>query len=273
MRPALGRILQAQTLRGKANMSRTITRLKFAAAAALIAMLIIAAASCGGGTTDPVVTIVSINTNPGTVTGGNIVELSAAISAPGQTVSSMTKTWSVDAGTLFDSPPDFSASVRGVSQSGTQELATTASRVYWLAPGSSGAAVIGLAVEDQSKTKQVNVGSSPLNVAVTDGAGGSKVVTVSADNASNMLRAAFRVSYSSAWTPDTVEQGDFLGPDDETLFLSLTNQNGFVPVAVTRKGNSGAKSGDGVLATITFNPSGSSSASSLPFDIGQIIVQ
>ena len=83
----------------------------------------------------------------------------------------------------------------------------------------------------------------------------------------DLYQAAFRINYSSAWRVDSVEQGDFLGPEAETLFIGLTNQSGFVPVSITRLGNAAGVDGDGVLATIVFEPTGTASASSVPFDL------
>nr|MDQ3024186.1 hypothetical protein [bacterium] len=89
--------------------------------------------------------------------------------------------------------------------------------------------------------------------------------------------AAFRVTYSSAWTPATVSQGEFLGAPADTLFFELHNQNGFVPVAVTRKGNAGGVDGSGTLAVIQFNPTGGTSnardVSAVPFDLDLVVLR
>ncbi len=242
-----------------------------------VVLALAALASCNGGSGQAPIVIVNINTNPAAVTAGSTVELSASISAPGRTLSELSRYWTVSAGALTESQPDFSLTERGSSQTGdfADDLLTTNSKVYWQVPATTGPVTITLQVEDANKTSTVTVGASPVALSVTDGGEGSKVCTVQVSGVTGLYQAAFRINYSSAWTPVSAEPGDFLGAAGDILWLGLTNQNGFVPCAITRKGNAAGVDGSGTLATITFQPvSGASAVSDtaeLPFEV--IMVQ
>ena len=98
-----------------------------------------------------------------------------------------------------------------------------------------------------------------------------------ASNVNDLYQAAFRVTYSSAWTPVTVSQGDFLGAAADTIFFELHNQNGFVPIAITRKANAGGVDGSGTLAVIKFDPTGGTSnardVSAVPFGLDLVVLR
>lgn len=212
--------------------------------------------SCGGGGGgDGEVRVTAINLNPAAVTAGSIVTLTASISAPGQSVSSLVKNWNVSAGTLTATAPDFSLLLRETAHGASAaSVSTTSDAVYWVAPASGGSATISVQVAEDTESVTVTIGASPVTLSVTSGAEGKKTCTISANNVSDLYQAAFRLSYSSAYRPAEASPGNFLGTADEILTLALTNQNGFVPMAQTRKGNVDGVDGSGVLATITFDP-------------------
>lgn len=244
-------------------------------------LLALALAGCGGGGDQDEIRVTSINVNPAAVTAGSVITLTASISAPGQSVSSLVKNWTVTAGSLTAEPPDFSLLLRQTARDvSAGSLSTTSDTVYWVAPATATATTISVAVADQSKSLQVAVGNSPVTLSVSNG-----VCTVSASNITDLYQVAFRINYSSAWTPVSVVPGNFLGvphgqqangADPEVLWIGMTNRNGFVPVALTRLGNADGVDGSGTLATITFSK-GASSASSrevadVPFELGMLVL-
>jgi len=228
----------------------------------LVAVVAVFLSACGGGGGGAdTVTITAININPSTVAAGSIVALSASISAPGQSMSSLVKNWTVSAGNLTADEPDFSLLLRETARGASAaSVSTTANTVYWVAPASAGSATVTVQVDDATKVLNVTVGSSPVTLSVTSGSGGGKTCTITANNVTDLYQVAFRLSFTSAWSPDSVTTGDFLGAAADILELSMTDQNGFVPVAITRKGNVAGVDGTGELATIEFSPSGSSSS-------------
>lgn len=232
-------------------------------------------AACGRKGEAPV-TIVSINLNPGTALAGGVVQLSAAISAPGRSVTTLTKDWAVTAGTLSVTEPDFSLLLRETAQANTA-LSTTNGTVFWLAPPSPSEAVITLSVENDIETRTVQVGASPVVLSVSDGAGGAKVCTVSASGVTDLYQAAFRINCTSAWDPASAEPGDFLGEASEILFMGLTDQSGFVPCAITKRGDVAGTDGSGTLATVTFDPGQSASAARelahVPFELAVVVLR
>jgi len=243
----------------------------------IVLVLLLAAASCGGGGSKEV-NIVKINLNPATASAGSIVELSASISAPGQSVSSLLKEWEVTGGSLSLAPPDFSMLLRGTSKAASETTSSTTNNiVYWMVPSTPGAVTITLTVGTATKTMTATVVNSPIVLSVSDGSGGKKVCTVSASNVNDLYQVAFRVNFTSAWTVDSVDQGDFLGSAGDTLFIGLDNQPGYVPVAITKRGNAAGADGSGVLATITFDPvettSGTSSVAGIPFELDAAILR
>jgi hypothetical protein len=252
----------------------TLTRTLSLFALLALALALAACNGKGGGSTP---TVTAINLNPGTPVAGSLVQLTGAIDGGNATT---LKNWSVTGGSLSTSAPDFAVILRSAAKSGSAlSLSTTQDTVYWLAPPDAGDATITLTVEGSTKTRTVDLGDSPVSLSIADGAGGTKLVTVAADDVSDLYQAAFRVTFSSAWEPTAVAQGDFLGSAGDTLFFELTDQNGFVPVAITRKGNAGGVDGSGPLATITFTPAtaGTSSARDAsadePFELSLVVLR
>jgi hypothetical protein len=243
------------------------------AAVAGAAVLVLAAAGChGGGKPAPTVVINSINLNPGTVGVGSTVQLSASLTGAD---ASALKAWSVSAGDLSVTQPDLAFVLRSTAKSASaSSVSTTNGTVYWTAPATPGGVNITLTVGSATKTLSVTVGSSVVSMDVTDGAGGKKVATIKVNSVTDLYQAAFRVQFTSAWTPESITYGNFLGASTDVVTLGLTNQAGFVPVAISRKGNVSGVDGSGTLATITFAPSSGTSsvrgASSVPFDVTMV---
>ena len=250
-------------------------RLGSVAVAALAAVLL---ASCGGGGDGDGVTITGINLNPAAVTAGSIVALTASISAPDQSVSSLVKNWTVTAGSLTVSAPDFSLLLRETARgTSATSVSTTGTTVYWLAPAAGGPATISVAVESASESLDVTVQSSPVTLSVTSSSGGGKICTIATNGVTDLYQAAFRINFTSAWQPASAEAGDFLGGPNDILTLAMLNQNGFVPMAVTRKGNVAGIDGSGTLATIEFTPAQATSATrevaDVPFELAVVILR
>jgi hypothetical protein len=238
---------------------------------AAVMLTLIGIAACGGGGNKTPVVINNIVFNPGTVAAGSVIELSA--NTTGAALSDV-KTWTVSSGQLAASQPDFSFVLRGTAKAASSSsLSTTNSKVYWVTPTTGGSATVSLSIGSATRSQNVSIGASLVTMELTDAAGGKKVATVRVNGVTDLYQAAFRVLHTSAWQAESVQQGDFLGNTADTLFLGLTNQSGFVPVAITRKGNVAGVDGSGTLARITFAPRSASSAreaSSLPFDIGLV---
>lgn len=240
----------------------------------IVLLAAFALASCfGGGSSTPQVN--AINLDPGTPAAGSLVQVIGDVTGNG--ASSATKSWAVTAGSLSVTPPDFGLILRGTSKAGSAaNLTTTSNKVYWLAPASGGSATLTLSVGASSKTRTVTLGSSPVALSVAD-AGANKQVTVHVSNVNDLYQAAFRVTYSSAWRPLSVAQGDFLGAPADTLFFELHDRSGFVPMSITRKGNAGGVDGSGSLAVLTFEPTGAASSargtSAIPFELDLIVLR
>jgi hypothetical protein len=245
-------------------------------AAALLALVL--AASCHGGGGAQALTISSINFNPATPAAGSVVELTASITAPGQNPDSLTKSWTVSAGTVSTTQPDFALILRQTAKGASASSVSTAAKtVYWVTPAAGGSATITLTVGTASKQRTVQLGASPVRMSVTDGTGGQKICTVQASNVQDLYQAAFRINFSSAWTPVSAAQGTFLGAAGNTLWIGLTNQNGFVPCALTKRGNVAGTDGSGTLATVTFAPAHAGSAADSqtesPFELTLVILR
>jgi hypothetical protein len=247
----------------------------------ILCILVLSLGACNGGGGSPAaqLKIVSINLNPATANAGSVVQLTATYSGVSGGTSSLVKNWTVSSGTVSTTKPDFSLILRGTAKvASASSASTTASTVYWITPLTATSATVKLEVSGQSKTITANVTASPITMSVTDGTtAGTKVCTVSVTNITDLYQVAFRINYSSAWKPTDKVQGDFLGTPAQTLFLCLTNQNGFVPCALTRLGNVPGNDGSGDLAQITFAPAtGTSSthgASEQPFDLGLVMLR
>lgn len=82
------------------------------------------------------------------------------------------------------------------------------------------------------------------------------VVTVTATEAERLSAAYFHLHYDTTrYSPTRVEFGDFLGRDDETLSLGLTDIADVVPVGITQIRSRGATPvrGNGVIARVHFS--------------------
>ncbi len=245
----------------------------------LVGALALGAVACKGGSNPNTggLRIVSLNFNPSAPTTGSVVQLTATYSGVSNTTG-LIKNWTVSAGTLSTTKPDFGLLLRQTSKTASESSAsTTANTVYWITPTSATTATITLVVEGVTKAASSSVVASPVSLSVTSGDGGSKICTVRVTNISDLYQAAFRINFSSAWQPTLAAPGDFLGAADQIVWLGLTNQNGFVPCAISKRGAAPGNDGTGTLATITFTPvAGASSArgaSSVPFDIGLIMLR
>jgi hypothetical protein len=242
-------------------------------------VLLLSLAACkGGGGGGGGLTIASINLNPSPPVAGSVVQLSATFSGVSGSTASLIKNWTVSTGTVTSTKPDFALLLRATAKSPSSSSAsTTAATVYWITPTAAGTATIQLSVQGTQKETTVNVTASPVSMSVTDGDAGSKVCTVRVTNITDLYQAAFRVNYSSAWTPVSAAQGDFLGAAGDTLWLGLTNQNGFVPCALTKRGDAPGNDGTGKLAEITFNPvaggSGWHGSSRTPFELALVMLR
>jgi hypothetical protein len=240
----------------------------------LAALTLIVAGCNGGGSKPAAVTIDSIVFNPATIAAGSVVELSA--NATGAAASDI-KTWTVSTGQLATAQPDFSFVLRGTAKAGSaSSVSTPNSKVYWITPTAAGSATITVAIGSASKSQNVSIGASLVTMDLTDAANGKKVATVRVNSVTDLYQAAFRVNFTSAWQPESVEQGDFLGNTSDTLFIGLTNQTGFVPVSITRKGDVAGVDGSGTLARITFAPRSASSVRNIsagPFDLGVVVLR
>jgi hypothetical protein len=244
----------------------------------LILTLSIAAVSCGGGGNGGGgVNIVSISTNPASVSAGTVVELSAQINSS-QNPGNLIKNWTVSSGTLSTTAPDFSLLLRATAKGTSSSSASTAQNVvYWLTPTTVDQATITLEVESSTKTLTVSIGENPVTMSVTTGDGGAKTCSINANDMTDLYQAAFRVNFHSGWTPSAVEPGSFLGTAENILWLGLTDQAGFVPFAITRKGDAAGVDGSGTLARITFQPVSSGSSVSTtadqPFDLAVVVLR
>jgi len=241
----------------------------------LFLLLALALSSCFGGGKSSTPQVNGINVDPGTPAAGGLVQVTADVTGSGSGAAS--KTWSVTSGTLSVDPPDFGLILRGTAKVGSAtNVTTTSNTVYWLAPVGGGSATLTVSVGDSTKTKVINLGTSPISLTVAN-SGANKLVTIQASNVNDLYQAAFRVTYGSAWKPTTVTQGAFLGAAADTIFFEKHDQAAFVPVAISRKGSAGGVDGSGVLATITFSPNGGTSSardvSALPFDLDFIVLR
>jgi hypothetical protein len=85
--------------------------------------------------------------------------------------------------------------------------------------------------------------------------GGTTVVTVNVNAASNLSGAAVNLRYDSTrYTPDRVEFGDFLGSREELITMALTDRADMVPLGAVQMANTGVRpaAGSGVLARVYF---------------------
>ncbi len=217
--------------------------------------------SCGGGGKKPpqpppapLLVIESIDFEPINVSVSTAVVVSATYNNP-SLAQGREKVWAVSGGSLSSEKPDFGLMIRNVA--GIKETGATVSTkkdsVYWFTPSSPGDYTVTLTVAGATKKVSVRVLASPLVLDVLSEEDGGRTVIVRASNVSNLYQAGFRVIYDTTlYSPTSVASGSFLGSQADILFIGLTNQAGFVPIAITRKGNAGGVSGSGELARVAF---------------------
>ena len=228
-------------------------------------------AACGGGGKPPIVkpidtptssTIQSLNFSPANVTSGTVVEVSATYTNA-SAFESAAKLWLVGGGTLSEQPPDFDLVLRETAgiKAASATLTTTASKVYWLTPIKPGSYNVSLRIGNAYLVQTVEVTTAPVGLEVLPGENNSVIVRVVGQGVTDLYQAAFRVVFNaSVYTPTGVTPGTLLGSGSDILFIGLTNQNGFVPIAITRKGSAGGVNGSGVLAEVVFTPKAASRA-------------
>lgn len=238
---------------------------------AVIFTIAVVAACGGGGGKPPIInpgdpptssTIQSLNFSPASVTTGTVVEVSATYTNA-SAFENASKLWQVGGGTLTEEPPDFDLVLRETAgiKAASATLTTTASKVYWLTPTKPGSYNVSLRIGNAYLVQPVEVTTAPIGLEVLPGEGDSVIVRVLGQDVTNLYQAAFRVVFNaSVYTPTEVTPGTLLGGNDDILFIGLTNQNGFVPIAITRKGSAGGVNGSGVLAEVVFTPKAASRA-------------
>ncbi len=198
--------------------------------------------------------IQSIDISPSSVSTGTVVELSATYTNPG-TFKDSSKLWQVEAGTLSEGAPDFDIILREVAglKGASASLSTTAEQVYWFTPAAPGSYKVSLKIDNASLERTVDVTSSPVYLEVVPGEEDTLIVRILGRDVSDLYQGAFRVLFNpSLYKPLSVQPGDLLGGPDDVLFLGLTNQNGFVPIGITRKGEVPGVNGSGLIAEAVF---------------------
>ncbi len=263
-------------------------RIRITATIAFAALLLMLSASCNGGggkrafppgTLPQSVAIQSLNISPSTVSTGTVVEITATYTNAVY-FADMSKTWEATGGTLSESVPDFDLVLRGTAgiKSGSALLATTSSRVFWFTPAAPGEYTIKLTAGKATLSRSVVVTSAPLYLEVAPGAGSTTVVRIMARDVTDLYQGAFRIIFNAnRFTPTEVKAGTLLGAPADILFLGLTNQSGFVPLGITRKGAVPGVRGSGTIAEVTFtNKTASLTTSSLAvagFEMGIYLIR
>ncbi len=226
-------------------------------AVSVIAFLLL---SCNGGSKDDggggsgSVSIKGIILNPASPGASALVQIISDAVSTSTPISDRAKVFSVTGGTLYETEPDFSLVIRGTAQaSESRTLSTKKNRVYWITPASTGEVTIKLTIGETSKERKVNIGNALASLSITEDNQGRKIVTVTANNVSDLFQAAFRINYhSSKYTVVSVDKGEFMGSD--ALFIGEKDKTpvGQVAVSLSRKRNDSGVSGSGVLARIIF---------------------
>lgn len=238
----------------------------------IVFLLLFALAGCNnggskdGGSPGDAVNVRDVIVNPATPGTTSLVEVTIDASATGTPVSDRMKLYTASGGTLYETTPDFTMVLRGISQTGgAASLTTKQNKIYWVTPASPGEFTLSAAIGDRSAQKRIVIGNSAATMSVTTDAQGRKVVSVSASGVTNLFQAAFRINYQqSKYTCVAVEKGDFLGSD--VLFIGEKDKTpvGVVAVSLTRKRGQGGVSGTGVLARVIFEEKKAASADREP---------
>lgn len=260
---------------------RTIIFAVLAAAAALTI-------SCNGGggghvyppgTLPQSAAIQSLNISPSSVTTGTVVEITATYTNAAY-FEDQTKLWEATGGTMTESAPDFDMVLRGTAgiKSASATLSTVSSRVFWFTPSTPGSYTLKLKIGTASLSRTVAVTSSPIYLEVAPGASNTTIVRIMGRDVNDLYQGAFRIIFNAdRFTPTEAKAGSLLGAPADILFLGLTNQNGFVPIGITRKGEVQGVNGSGVIAEVTFtNKTASLTTSSLAvagFEMGLYLIR
>lgn len=225
----------------------------------LLLLLVLTACNKGGskgdgGTPNDSVNVRDLIVNPAKPGTTSLVEITIDASATGTPVSDRMKLYTASGGSLYETQPDFTMVLRGISQTGgSASLVTKQNRIYWVTPATPGDFTLSAAIGDRSAQKSVVIGNSAATMSVTTDTQGRKIVTVSASGVTDLFQAAFRINYqTSKYTCVAIEKGDFMGSD--TLFIGEKDKTppGVAAVSITRKRGQGGVSGTGVLARLIF---------------------
>lgn len=223
--------------------------------------------------------IQSLNISPSSVTTGTVVEITATYTNAAY-FADLTKTWEATGGTLSESAPDFDMVLRGTAgiKSSSATLATTSSRVFWFTPSTPGSYTLKLTAGKATLPRVVAVTSSPIYLEVAPGTSNTTTVRIMGRDVNDLYQGAFRIIYNAdRFTATEAKAGSMLGAPADVLFLGLTNQTGFVPIGITRKGEVQGVNGSGVIAEVTFtNKTASLTTSSLAvagFEMGLYIIR
>jgi hypothetical protein len=244
--------------RGERSFARTFAPLLFAL---LAVSLLLPTQSCnGGGKKDDggggggTVTIRDIILNPANPGASALVSVTLDAVSTSTPIADRTKVYTVSKGTLYDTEPDFSLVMRGTAQaSGATTLTTKQSHVYWITPAATGEVTVSARVDQASRERKVVIGNALASLSVSADEQGRKIVTVTANDVTDLFQAAFRVNYkSSKYQVVSVEKGDFLGAD--ALFIGEKDKTpgGVVAVSISRKLGQTGVEGSGILARIVF---------------------
>ena len=257
----------------------------------ILAVLAAAAAftiSCNGGggghvfptgTLPTSAAIQSLNISPSSVTTGTVVEVTATYTNAAY-FEDQSKAWDATGGTLTESAPDFDIVLRGTAgiKSANATLSTVSSRVFWFTPSTPGNYTLKLTIGKATLSRVVAVTSSPIYLEVAPGASNTTIVRIMGRDVNDLYQGAFRIIFNAdRFTATEAKAGSLLGAPADILFLGLTNQNGFVPIGITRKGAVQGVSGSGVIAEVTFtNKTASLTTSSLAvagFEMGLYLIR
>ena len=240
------------------------------AAASLVALAVFVA-SCngsskktdGGGGGGGAVTIRDIILNPANPGASALVSVTLDASSTSLGIADRNKTYTTTGGTLYETEPDFALVMRGTAQSsGGSTLTTKQTHIYWVTPATTGEVTLTARIDTASKERKVVIGNALASLSVGADAEGHKVVTITANDVTDLFQVAFRVNYkSSKYTAVSVEKGDFLGAD--SLFIGEKDKTpgGVVAVSISKKRGQTGVDGSGVLARIVFAEKTASSLS------------
>ena len=248
------------------------------AAASLVALALFVASCNGsskktdGGGGGGAVTIRDIILNPASPGASALVSVTLDASSTSLGIADRNKTYTTTGGTLYETEPDFALVMRGTAQSsGGSTLTTKQTHIYWVTPATTGEVTLTARIDTASKERKVVIGNALASLSVGADAEGHKVVTITANDVTDLFQVAFRVNYkSSKYTAVSVEKGDFLGAD--SLFIGEKDKTpgGVVAVSLSKKRGQTGADGSGVLARIVFAEKTASSLNGGDGDAGDL---